>query len=458
MKKPAWQTTLADADQFARREKANSLFSNCSGRTFAATRTNETLYLVLSDLGGGRTTADAFDAKGRWLQRWLLDEAIEGAALPMVPGDELHGAALDLERTTLELRSLWRDDDYVTSSERPFHVDLGELINTAFSHESFIESNGLFGERADFSTKRGYPGAKHILPPESWARSAEVGLDFRGVDFSGAILTRCDLRNCLVQGGNFSRCDLRRANLFGLDLTECNFQGADLTYADLRETKGLILDDARVLHARFSPANLWISRRLNWLASKGESIARAAFRIPLRPSYRDSWIPRQDPWSALRRHYTGPMLLFHIALLAVYLAPLALRAIVWREVNLVQSAVEVAQRNLNVSQLSPCLLAECDDPLPVGLAILGFHTGGYSFLFSALLMIYNFVRGFLTYRVSLLRDEEERSNHSPSRKSYLGLFRLHQLATCIWAPVVAHLLVEAFRFLALSTVQIPKLR
>ena len=437
--------------------KSAEQFLNSYGASCVASHTGEAIYLVMADLATGTTTADAFDEEGRWLQRWILAGFAEVEELRASISGESQSQRFGLTQATPILRSLWREDDSLSACGSTSQPDLSELIEVAFSHESFLKSGGLFGARADFSLKI-RPDHMFILPPESWARSPEVGLDFRGVDFSGATLAGCDLRNCRVEGANFEGCNLRRANLFGLDLSGCSFRAADLAYADLRETSGLILDESRILHCRYSPAGFWLKRRANWIADRTRTVLRRILRRPQMASYRDSWIPHQDYWSALRRHYTGPMLLFHLALLTVYLAPLALRAIFWKEVNQVQSLVEAAQSRADLRPFSPCLFAECDGPMPIGLAVLGFQSGLESVLFRSMLLIYNLLRGILTYRVSRLRDEEERSHYSPSKRAFAKLYSLHRVATWILIPVIAHLLLEAFNLLARTMVQIPRFR
>jgi len=44
---------------------------------------------------------------------------------------------------------------------------------------------------------------------------------------------------------------------------------------------------------------------------------------------------------------------------------------------------------------------------------------------TAILLLYNLTRGWLTFRISGLRDAEERSQHSPERSEYERLFYIH---------------------------------
>jgi BTB/POZ domain-containing protein KCTD9 len=62
--------------------------------------------------------------------------------------------------------------------------------------------------------------------------------DFIDVDFTGADLTRLDLRACLVEGVNFSNCRLVEADLRLCSFVNCKFDGADLTGAKLTRDAG----------------------------------------------------------------------------------------------------------------------------------------------------------------------------------------------------------------------------
>jgi hypothetical protein len=41
------------------------------------------------------------------------------------------------------------------------------------------------------------------------------------------------------------------------------------------------------------------------------------------------------------------------------------------------------------------------------------------------LLLYNVLRGFLTFKVSLLREEEERSHYAPALSDYWRLYQAH---------------------------------
>ena len=60
--------------------------------------------------------------------------------------------------------------------------------------------------------------------------------------------------------------------------------------------------------------------------------------------------------------------------------------------------------------------------------ILGVKKGIALTALAAILLFYNLARALLTYQMSSLRDNEERTGDSPARKDYWWLWRVHQVA------------------------------
>lgn len=75
----------------------------------------------------------------------------------------------------------------------------------------------------------------------------------------------------------------------------------------------------------------------------------------------------------------------------------------------------------------------------IGSLLLGLNRGKRVYVPVILLLVYNMLRLGLTYYVSPLRDEEERSGHSPSRSAYL-----------VWLYHVAHRLCGFLTLIALA--------
>ena len=97
-------------------------------------------------------------------------------------------------------------------------------------------------------------------------------------------------------------------------LSGANLEGASLAYANLRGAllQGAKLKDARLLHADLREADL-----------RG---VHGAIFDESKTIYAISGLAAKDPWSILRRKYTGVMLLFHLLLLVTFLFPYVARA------------------------------------------------------------------------------------------------------------------------------------
>jgi hypothetical protein len=128
-------------------------------------------------------------------------------------------------------------------------------------------------------------------------------------------LQRVNLEGAYLQGAHLEEADLTDARLEGADLTGAHLEGAKLREAnfslsDLREVEGLRLDSSIVRQATFSP----------WAA---------------------------DPWSVLRRNYTGGKLLFHLLLLSVFILAYASKAMFWVGVNHAQETFDSVQSQID---------------------------------------------------------------------------------------------------------------
>jgi hypothetical protein len=235
------------------------------------------------------------------------------------------------------------------------------------------------------------------------------GYDLRGANMQEAILRGSKLRSNL-RGALLERADLRAADLKGawLDDKESDLRGADLRAADteealfdeadLRSVRGLILDSARVRNARFSPT-------------------------------------ASDPWSLLRRGYTGPRLLFNLLILLVFVTPYAAKTAGWIAVDRVEENVKgsmewIAKETSRLSSSSPefqfahsaaeYLLSRTPSTAhgwseyKIWELLIGVDRPAAFWIAAVVLIVYNLARSFLTLVVAPLRDEEERSGHAPA--------------------------------------------
>jgi hypothetical protein len=256
---------------------------------------------------------------------------------------------------------------------------------------------------AEFNRRRKKEGPTPLdLSGVSFLGDDLSGADLGTADLSGAVLAAADLTKADLVSANFSKADLygadlrgaslmaanlRGASLMSADLTGCNLGGfdigsatirtADLREADLTDVRGLVLDGQSTRGARFS--------------------TRAA-----------------DPWSVLRRQYTGPLMFINLALLVGFLAPYGARALGWWSVHLTQSKLGIGEA--------------WEDTGTLWQLLLGWDRGPWYIVTALVLIVYNVLRAYLTRHLSLLRDEEERSGYAPTWKATGSLwhrFRSH---------------------------------
>ena len=161
-----------------------------------------------------------------------------------------------------------------------------------------------------------------------------------------------------------------------------------------------------------------------------------------------------DPYSILRRKYTGPMLLFHLILVGIFFLPYLMKAGAW-------TTVERAQNLLIERGIAGTTLAESERFAEhfVWWVVLGFGEGLSGLIMGAIAILfvaYNLVRVYVTRRMSLLRDAEERSGYLPEMKEYWGCFNWHRyfLVWVYWLALGSFLL--HFGSWMIETVYVPR--
>lgn len=123
-----------------------------------------------------------------------------------------------------------------------------------------------------------------------------------------------------------------------------------------------------------------------------------------------------DPWSVLRRSYTGPRFFVHFALLVAFVLPYAGKV-------LALTAAGHAFEWLRSREHLPDLLAHPVQSLPTIAAwrvLVGLDKSAWVPLLGGVLLLYNIIRAVLTIQVGQLRDAEERSGRTPTLPEYMG--------------------------------------
>jgi len=382
------------------------------------------------------------------------------------------------------------------------------------------------------------------------------------LDVNAADLSESDLRDANLSGANLSHANLRKADLSGANLNGANLAGAilddatvvssDLSNTNLSNASLLganfsdssldiaVLNGADLRHANLSDASL-IAADLRRATLTGTNLSRASLYRLRMDSWRFDWIWRTnfwfkldrthirntrfdasscDPYSILRRAYTGPKLMFVFFFTVIALLPLIGHAVFWSSVSktearLVPIAVGAVERTAEIlkdeddkqtqdwvnraneivrrMKASPLMqgewsgridelqqllevigqgrdiiqqrrqryvedaavLADLDaaaswtDQAHALLAVVapdggvkmrerrvwqllvGVEQGATRSLLAIVLLLYNFARAGLTYCMSSLRDNEERTGDSPALKQYWWLWRMHQVAAIL---------------------------
>ena len=227
---------------------------------------------------------------------------------------------------------------------------------------------------------------------------------------------------------------------------------AKLTNANLTDCQGLRFDDSRILHARLTsrPGNFF-NRNLNpWFI----------------------YSPVTDPWSELRRAYTGPNFLLTLLALIAFLLPYMFQIATWRSINIAQDLMQSTliqleqdyQTLLEQEVIGPaeagilagtleslkgvdtCLAAECQS-YRIWQLLIGWNRG-WQFVFLALAIIgYNMLRFYLTQAVAGFREEEERSGYTPALKEYYSPNRFGLSPTRLHVVLKVLFLVALFAFI-----------
>lgn len=256
------------------------------------------------------------------------------------------------------------------------------------------------------------------LHPEG-IRPSLVGANLKGANLSGANLAGVDFSGANLGDADLSRTDLRDAILSGVNLRWADLSGALLMFADFSGAaleNTYLGDGARVSYVQ--------GLRLN------RTYIRGAIFEP----------GTSDRWFVLRRSYTGTLLFFHLLILVVFFVPYVARTTLWVGINRSQTAMMetnaqiqevaealvasnkpgaeiLAQAANRVGDIQPCLTANCEE-WAVWEVLIGVDRGVSYWLLVVSLILYNTSRGLLTWKVGLLRDEEERSGYSPAWEDY----------------------------------------
>jgi uncharacterized protein YjbI with pentapeptide repeats len=401
-----------------------------SGRTgveeFNRRRQANTHHLELTNANLGDLDLDEADLRGVDLSDAVLSgSSLRGADLRgcHLSAANLRGARLDaaklndcvLHEADLREASLVQAD---VSQAQLVGAQLAgaSLVKAAADHANFSEATLTSADLSSCSAKRSkFERARLVnatlaamIAPETNFTDAKLNeANCQGTDFNGAVLTQADLTAAQLQRSDLSRANMDDADLRGSDLDLATLKGARLRNADLRDVRNLRLDGQFIRLARFDPNS-------------------------------------PDPWSVLRRTYTGPRMFLNLLLLVAFLAPYCARTLGWWSVHLAQEHLAIPSTYVTRSNATPVgpitgswdptsgPLDELADDLPMLYEIqrdegvdrrlwqllIRWDDGFWYAASSFLLISYNLLRLLLTGHLSLLRDAEERSGYAPKWDIY----------------------------------------
>jgi hypothetical protein len=424
------------------------------GRKIRAGNPWEELFLVFAEKAESEVAVEVFDSEGKWICEVPTVPEADLGVLDEVDQDGVTELPFSIRRTTRFQRQWLREEDQYFTEGGVEEVTLEELHEAAYENESFILSSGLEGAPADYSSRIGPP--RHcILPKASWSTSQEVTLDLRGANFRGADLSSAKLERCDVRGADFSNANLSGASLRGLCLKACSFQGANLSDADLRGTSGLVLDNTTIVGAKFG-IEVW--NLVNKVRNKWFEFRRRLKRLSPMEKMQfppgSSRVATEDPWTFLVRRYTGPKMALYGALFIAFLLPLAIRAFFWNQINEIQELLQDASALDVRDRISPCIAPSCERHRIVSI-LLRFDEGGAAGALATLFLVYNLLRGFLTFRISMLHQDVNRDGISPARSSCSFLLFGHGVIQVLFVIVFAHLIWVGWEVLFQTDVLLP---
>lgn len=285
-------------------------------------------------------------------------------------------------------------------------LDRSGLERALADHHARIETDGpptrfrqLSLRDADLS---GLDAANAHFDECDFSQSSFCGATLSGAVFTRTALRQTDFSSAALVGMRFIEgCDLTLARLTDAAAIEAVFANsvldeADLTGADLQRAD---FEGTTVRNARLDRADLRGARHLILDAT---SVRATVFSANA-----------DDPWSVLRRTYTGPRFLFNLLALVLFVGALAAKAYALYGIALIEAATTIKEP----------LAAWCARPetacrsVSLVAVLLGWTEGLFAAAFVMLSIAYNACRAVLTWLVAGMREEEDRSGRTPPYES-----------------------------------------
>lgn len=286
-----------------------------------------------------------------------------------------------------------------------------------------------------------------------------------------------------LEGVRLSRAHLEWANLRKTHLEQASLQEAHLEGAYLQLAH---IEGAQMWRARLEGAHMW-KTHLEWADIREAVLDKADLRHVTGMRFDENSVFRiriegnaPDPWSVLRRKYTGPWFFCHLLLLIAFFAPYVGRVLALSALSHGQTWLEVKSDEIvkTLDEHSPPAGAAAEAALskargefnerfrqaPAVWVVIGGTRGWWALAFAFVVIVYNVLRLVLTLRVGMLRDAEERSAITPRLEEYDGptifqrfsLWQLHRAARILWAFAIASVAINTLVWVFTTTVPVPR--
>jgi uncharacterized protein YjbI with pentapeptide repeats len=322
----------------------------------------------------------------------------------------------------------------------------------------------------------------------------------QGADVSGAYLREASLVNAELEDGSLANALLEQAELDGACLHRASLAGANMSNARLELTRledatltsarlegawlaRARLDRAKVMHVHFDDAKLYetcledarlIEACFTGAKLDGANFDGANLRAVSGLRFDSNRIHRtqidgnaKDPWSVLRRKYTGPWFFVHMLLLIVFFAPYAAKFLYLSGLSHGQTFIERQADALEqkLDEYGPAVHAireieqrykDTHERRRAVWVLLGWTEGWWACAMAGVLVLYNAIRAFLTLRISALRDAEERSQVTPALEDYWRLFQFHCWVRLLMYIAIASALFNVSYWVCTTWVHLPK--
>lgn len=288
---------------------------------------------------------------------------------------------------------------------------------------------------------------ENYRPPEN-LEELEAMIDLEKRYFRGAVLNGGRTKITELAYKDFSESHLRILIFRKIHLYWSKFHKAHLQsirFLGCDDVTGCDFSESTFSNVLFKPAK---GRRVRFIRC---NLERADLRGAAGFELDDCYIAGarlaknfSDPWSVLRRTYTGFRSVVVLLLLIAFFLPYAIEAISWISLNKLEQT----------SKVRDFLCEKGCSETKVGVLLVAYHDGLRSFATATLLIVYNIMRAYLTFKVAPLRENEERSHYTPSFEEYGPLIKYHWFVTVVAFFAVGSFLVHLVGWL-ITPVSVP---